>query len=163
MCLNTTESLKEAEFLMKKMCCPITLLLIFFLSINPHPLQSMPGADNEGNEEASETSPAASAPSSAPNTEQKNTTDSGEQIPKPTPLKWPATTELTEDNKKLLQTNNKEIVQLFTLSQEVCKNMDDVLGDLNTQRDAASSKYRETTEALDQLFQRISAVQADKK
>lgn len=93
----------------------------------------------------------------------KDTDPSATPPEKAVPLKWPQTSNVSEEDKKLLQSNNKEIVQLFTLAQEVCKKMDETLGNLATQRDEANTKYRLTIQELDPLLQRIGAAQAENK
>ena len=128
----------------------------------------MPEADAEDNATSEKpTSPAVSAKKD--DLAEKDQTNRKEASttaisPQPAePLKWPATTSISEDDKKLLQSNNKEIVQLFTLAQEVCKNMDNTLDTLSTQRDEANTKYRSTVQDLDPLLQRIGAAQAENK
>ncbi len=92
----------------------------------------------------------------------------GGEVAKAAPLTWPDTTIISEDTKNLLQSDNKgsdnkEIVQLFTQAQEVCKNMNDTLITLNSQRDTANKQYRDTIGELETLLQRIGAAQAAHK
>lgn len=125
----------------------------------------MPGADAEGDsgseKSIAETPPAATTKKDGGGAKKDSAAAATSESA--TPLKWPATTSVTEDDKKLLQSNNKEIVQLFTLAQEVCKNMDNTLSTLSTQRDEANEKYRSTVQELDPLLQRIGAAQAENK
>lgn len=132
------------------------LLSVYILSLLIQTAYTMPGADGEGNDNETEKAPATGAAAPTGNKEEV-------AAAKATPLTWPATTQVDEDNKRLLQSNNKEIVQIFTLSQEVCKNIDEILGNLNTQRDAANKQFRTAIKELDPLFQRIGAAQADNK
>ena len=123
----------------------------------------MPGADAEDGV-ANEKPASSITPPKKDDLAGKKDSGAAAITPEPAvPLKWPATTSISEDDKKLLQSNNKEIVQLFTLAQEVCKNMDDTLGSLSTQRDEANAKYRSTVQELDPLLQRIGAAQAENK
>ncbi|MBM3886869.1 hypothetical protein FJ364_02960 [Candidatus Dependentiae bacterium] len=135
-------------------------ILISMLITNSY---SMPGSEGEEGAEApaATTTEAGSGETPAPSGGDAGTTD--QSALKATPLKWPDTIEVSEDNKKLLLSNDKEIVQLFTLAQDVCKNMDDMLITLNTSRDEANAKYRNTIKELDPLLERIGSTQAENK
>lgn len=123
--------------------------------------ESMPGlakAEGEGEESTADAAPAKADAAAAPAAAAPAKPDA--PIEKATPLTWPNTTQVGEDDKNLIQANNKEIVQLFTQAQEVCKNMDETLAALNTQRDAANQQYRAAISGLDSLLQRVSAAKA---
>lgn len=141
----------------------VSFLIMIFAALPPISL-SMPtaGAEEGGddNPAAETTAPIVAAPTEIGQPAQAAFQPESAKTP---PLTWPDTTVISEDNKKLLQSNNKEIVQLFTQAQEVCKNMDDTLSALNTQRDAANTQYRDSINELDPLLQRIGAAQATHK
>jgi hypothetical protein len=149
---------------MKKILIPSTSFLFFILTTSLQMTYTMPGADVE---EVSEDVTKPTVGSDDSNNKVPSTADTASltdtaPAPKATPLKWPETTEIAEDNKKLLQSNNKEIVQLFTLAQEVCKNIDETLSAVNKTRDEANTKYRDTIKELNPLLQLIGSAQADK-
>lgn len=140
----------------------------FLFTVNQ--LHGMPSLDVEA--ENSSEKPAQQTAPTQPQTATSGTTDRDTKKDSPPPtgpaepavaLKWPLTSSVSEDDKKLLQSNNKEIVQLFTLAQETCKKMDETLSNLSTQRDEANTKYRLTIQELDPLLQRIGAAQAENK
>jgi hypothetical protein len=151
---------------MKKILERMVNVSIFLLLISIGPANSMPGSDAESSDESTPTpqpSTTGAAKTAAPADGTKAAAPSDAPPSKPKPLSWPETSDVSEDNKKLLLSNSKEIVQLFTLAQEVCKNMDDTLSGLNTLRDNANKKYRDTIKELDPLLQRIGAAQAENK
>lgn len=149
---------------MKKILIPCASLLFFIVASSLQLAYGMPGADTEEGGEAAKPAPNNGDNSkSTPLADGATTPTDAPPAPKATPLKWPETTEIAEDNKKLLQSNNKEIVQLFTLAQEVCKNIDETLSTLNKTRDEANTKYRDTIKELDPLLQLIGSAQAENK
>ncbi len=76
-----------------------------------------------------------------------------QEISKPIQVAWPQTTAIAEDTKDIVAAEGAgSSITLFEQAQTLCKNIDDTIIILNTQRDTAHNRMIQVTESFDALL-----------